>query len=125
MPNLNEVTLMGHLGHDAETKSVGSGQVTNLNLATSEKWTGKDGTAQEHVEWHRVECYGKTAEFAGGLKKGQAVYVRGKIHTNKWTAKDGTAKTQVVIRADRIQRLTKAEAASEPSQSVLADEIPF
>lgn len=89
--SLNRVTLIGHLGGDPELKYTQSGQaVCELRLATNERWKDKQGNAQEKVEWHRVVCWGKTAETAGKhLAKGREVCVEGRLQTRDYEAKDG------------------------------------
>ena len=91
MASVNKVILIGNLGADPETRYLPSGDaVTNIRVATSEKWKDKSGEQQEHTEWHRVAFFGKTAEIAGeGLKKGSPVYVEGRIRTRKWQSKEG------------------------------------
>lgn len=61
---LNEVRLIGNLGNDPEVRVGQSGtKVARLSVATNERWTDKDGKRQEHTEWHRVVCFGQSAEF--------------------------------------------------------------
>src|SRR5438477_12238265 len=79
MASVNKVILIGNLGSDPEIKFLPSGQaVANFNIATTEKWTGKDGNPGEKTEWHRIVVFGKQAENCQRyLQKGRAVYVRG------------------------------------------------
>ena len=102
--SINNVQLIGNLGRDVEIKRTGSGSaVAVLNLATSESW--KDKTTQQWVsesEWHRVVFYGSPAESIAtqNLKKGESLYVSGKIKTRKWTDGSGQEKTVVEIIGD-------------------------
>jgi single-strand DNA-binding protein len=75
----HKVILVGNLGRDPEMRYLGSGSpVTNFSMATSEKWTGQDGTRQERTIWWRVSVFGKTAEICNEyLKKGRKVLVEG------------------------------------------------
>ena len=80
MASVNKVILIGNLGRDPETRYLPSGDaVTNISIATSEKWKDKGGEQQEHTEWHRIAFFGKLAEIAGEyLKKGSpAISARG------------------------------------------------
>ena len=123
MPNLNKVLIMGHLGKDAETKTLPSGvALTTFSVATSDKWKDKAGLAQEKTEWHLVEVWGKGAEYAASLKKGMAVYVEGKISSDEWMDKEGHKRRTTKIKADRIQGLTPKAAADA---ALSADDIPF
>ena len=118
MASVNKVILIGNLGADPETRYLPSGDaVTNIRIATSEKWKDKSGEQQEHTEWHRVAFFGKTAEIAGEyLKKGSPVYVEGRIRTRKWQDKEGQDKYSTEIVADRMQLLggRGASGGSEP-----------
>ena len=118
MASVNKVILIGNLGADPETRYLPSGDaVTNIRIATSEKWKDKSGEQQEHTEWHRIAFFGKLAEIAGEyLKKGSPVYVEGRIRTRKWQDKEsGQDRYSTEIVADRMQllggRASGAEAA--------------
>jgi single-strand DNA-binding protein len=111
------VILIGNLGRDPETRYLPSGDaVTNINIATTEKWRDKGGEQQEHTEWHRVSFFGKTAEIAGEyLKKGSPVYVEGRIRTRKWQDKEsGQDRYSTEIVADRMQLLGSRGGGAEP-----------
>lgn len=88
---INKVILIGNLGTDPEVKTTNSGStVANLRIATSERQKDKDGNWSDHTEWHRVVCFGRTAENVGKyLAKGRQVYIEGKLRTQKWQDKDG------------------------------------
>ena len=107
MASVNKVILIGNLGADPETRYLPSGDaVTNIRIATSEKWRDKSGEQQEHTEWHRIAFFGKLAEIAGEyLKKGSPVYVEGRIRPRKWQDKEGQDKYTTEIIADRMQML--------------------
>jgi len=87
--SVNKAILIGRLGKDPETRYMPSGEaVTNVSLATSEKYKDKAGEQQEKTEWHNLTFYRRLAEIAGEyLKKGSMIYVEGKITTRKWQDK--------------------------------------
>jgi single-strand DNA-binding protein len=118
MASVNKVILIGNLGRDPETRYLPSGDaVTNISIATTEKWPDKGGEQQEHTEWHRVAFFGKTAEIAGEyLKKGSPVYVEGRIRTRKWQDKEsGQDRYSTEIVADRMQLLgSRGGGGAEP-----------
>jgi len=117
MASVNKVILIGNLGADPETRYLPSGDaVTNIRIATSEKWKDKSGEQQEHTEWHRVAFFGKLAEIAGEyLKKGSPVYVEGRIRTRKWQDKEsGQDRYSTEIVADRMQLLGSRGGGTEP-----------
>jgi single-strand DNA-binding protein len=117
MASVNKVILIGNLGADPETRYLPSGDaVTNIRVATTEKWRDKGGEQQEHTEWHRIAFFGKLAEIAGEyLKKGSPVYVEGRIRTRKWQDKEGQDRYSTEIVADRMQLLGARGAGAAES----------
>src|SRR5215468_11011571 len=107
MASVNKVILIGNLGRDPETRYMPEGgAITNISIATTDKWKDKNGEMQEKTEWHRVAFFGKLAEIAGEyLKKGSQVYVEGRIQTRKYTDKDGVEKYATEIIANQMQML--------------------
>ena len=107
MASVNKVILIGNLGRDPETRYMPEGgAITNISIATTEKWKDKAGEMQEKTEWHRVAFFGKLAEIAGEyLKKGSQVYVEGRLQTRKWQDKDGADKYSTEIVANQMQML--------------------
>ena len=100
---LNKAQIIGHLGADPELRKTNNGTaVCELRIATSERWTDKEGQRQEQTEWHRVILWNRTAENAAKyLNKGSKVYVEGKITTRKWQDKEGNDRwtTEIVVHA--------------------------
>lgn len=106
MSGVNKVIILGRLGQDPETKYLPSGQaVTNISVATSEKWKDKQtGQQQEKTEWHKISFFGRLAEIAGEyLKKGSQVYVEGSLQTRKWQAQDGSDRYTTEIKAREMR----------------------
>lgn len=104
MASLNKAILIGNLGRDPEIRYTQAGEpIANFSLATSEKWTGKDGQKQERTDWHRVEVFGKQAQVVRDyLTKGRSVYVEGQIRYEEWTDKDGNKRTGTRIRVNQF-----------------------
>lgn len=131
--SLNKVQLIGFLGKDPELKQTQTGMsVANFSVATTERFTGKDGQNQERTEWHRIVAWNKTAEnCAQYLKKGSQVYIEGKNSTRKWTDKNGVERYTTEVVAFIVQFLdrkeksegTRAEEFNPPP--VGDDDVPF
>ena len=117
--SVNKVILVGNLGADPETREAGSGmKIANLRLATSERAKGSDGEWGDHTEWHRVVCFGKTAENCERfLAKGRQVYVEGKIRTRKWEDKSGAERWTTEIIADVVRFLGGGARDEAPSRA--------
>ena len=118
MASVNKVILIGNLGADPETRYLPAGDaVTNISIATTEKWKDKSGEMQEQTEWHRISFFGRQAEICGEyLKKGSSVYVEGRLQTRKWTDKEGHERTTTEIRGDRMQMLSGRGGGSGGSE---------
>ena len=104
---VNKVILIGNLGADPETRTAGTGTVVgNLRIATTERVKDREGNWNEQTEWHRVVCFGKTAEnVAKFLSKGRQVYVEGRLRTNKWQDRDGNDRWTTEVIANQIRFL--------------------
>ena len=109
MASLNQVFIIGRLGRDPDLKYSQSGAaVCNLNIATDESYTDREGNKVDRTEWHRVTCFQKTAEnCANFLAKGSLVHVSGSLTTRKWTDQQGQDRFTTEIKADRVQFLDR------------------
>ena len=107
--SVNKVILVGHVGQDPEQRFTQSGTaVVNLSIATNESWKNQNGELQDRTEWHRVVLYGKMAETAHQyLKRGQQVYVEGRLATNEWTDKNDIKRKTTEVRCDAFTMLGK------------------
>jgi len=117
---VNKVILVGNLGADPEVRTTNSGsKVANLRIATSSREKDSNGDYQDATEWHRVVCFGKTAENVERyLSKGRQVYIEGKIKTNKWQDKDGADRYTTEVVAFQVNFLGgKGDGAERPASS--------
>ena len=104
MGSVNKAILVGNLGRDAEMRfTAGGTPVATVSLATTERFTDRDGQKREDTQWHRIVIWGKTAESLHEyLTKGKQIYVEGRIQTREWTDKEGKQNKTTEIRADRV-----------------------
>jgi single-strand DNA-binding protein len=107
---VNKVILVGNCGADPELRYTPAGTaVTTVNLATTEKYTDRDGNKQEKTEWSRLVFWRQLAEIAGKyLHKGKQIYVEGKLSTRKWTDQNGIERYTTEIVVDKMQMLGRA-----------------
>ncbi|AMM39977.1 Single-strand DNA-binding [Candidatus Desulfofervidus auxilii] len=132
MAGINKVILIGHLGADPELRYTPNGTpVANFRIATTERWTNKQGERTESTEWHRIVAWGKLGEFCGQyLNKGKQVYIEGRLRTRSWEDRDGKKQWTTEIIAQRLQLLGKPEKPSEeevpvPEEAPVEEDIPF
>ena len=107
MAGINKVILVGNLGKDPEVRHLEGGiSVANFTLATNEYYKDKQGTRVERTEWHNIAAWRGLAEMAEKyLKKGQQVYVEGKIRTRQYQDKENQTRYITEIIADEITML--------------------
>ena len=102
MAGVNKVILVGNLGKDPEVRHLDNGRaVANFSIATSETYKNKQGERVTNTEWHNVVLWTPLAEIAERfLKKGNQVYIEGKLTTRSWDDQDGNKRytTEVVGR---------------------------
>ena len=135
--SLNKVILIGNLGQDPEARFTPQGTaVTNLSVATNESWKDQSGELQERTEWHKVVMYGRMAETASEyMKKGQMVYVEGRLHTREWEDQNQIKRRTTEISCDNFTMLgkrgdttdsdQKPAGDSPKSDSTMDDDLPF
>ena len=112
MASVNKVILVGNCGRDPEIRYLPSGQaVANISVATSSRRKDKNtGESIEDTQWHRVTFYDRLAEIAGEyVKKGQPIYVEGRLKYGKYVDQAGVEKNTVDIIATEMQLLGKRE----------------
>ena len=100
--SVNKVILIGNLGKDPEVKYTPSGMaIARFSVATADRVKDKEGNWQERTEWHNLVAFQRTAEIAAEyLKKGNKVYIEGRLHSDSWDDKETGQKkykTEIII----------------------------
>lgn len=119
---LNKVMLIGHLGDDVKLHYFEANScVGRFPLATNEVYTNK--TTNERVsntEWHNIVVRNKAAEICEKyLKKGDKVYIEGRIKTRKWTDDKGIERYSTEIHCTDFTFLSgKSEGEHASTQTV-------
>lgn len=104
---VNKVILLGNLGQDPEVRTLENGsKVATISIATNENYKDQSGEWQERTEWHRVVLWRWHAEKAEKLKKGDKIYIEGKLTTRSWE-QDGVKKYVTEIVANDVQFTAK------------------
>jgi len=133
MSGVNRVILIGNLGANPELRyTQGQQAVANLRIATTERWTDKNGQKQEATEWHRVVVWGRQAEICGQyLTKGRQVFIEGSIRTRQWQDQQGQKRFTTEIVARNVQMLggrgerpaEDVEATVPPDEGAIRDDF--
>tara|TARA_B100000925_G_C22005068_1_gene473250 strand:- start:818 stop:1228 length:411 start_codon:yes stop_codon:yes gene_type:complete len=124
MSGVNKVILLGNLGKDPEVRYLDNGvAVANFSLATTENYKNKQGERVSQTEWHNVVFWRGLAEVAEKyLKKGDSIYLEGKIRTRKWEDKEGNTRYSTEVLADNMTMLGKKNSQVADSQELTSNE---
>ncbi len=126
MLNMNRATLVGHAGRDPEIRDLDNGgRAAVFTLATTEKWTDREGNPAEATEWHRIVVYGPTvAAVETMLRKGDRVMVEGRIATREYRDREDVARSVTEIVVAGRQGLVNVLSArrADPGSSAEAPE---
>lgn len=126
--SLNRVTILGHLGGNAEIKHTGSGvAVANFSLATERRWKDKQsGEWKSETDWHRIVLW--RAEAVGQyLTKGRAVLIEGRLQTRNYEDRSGEKRYVTEVVADTLILLggPTEGGGRKPSDTEPDDDVPF
>ncbi len=118
---VNKVMLIGHTGDDVKMHYFeGGNSLGRFPLATNEEYTNKTtGERISNTEWHNIVVRNKGAEICEKyLKKGDKVYVEGRIKTRKWQDDQGNDRYNTEIHCTDFTFLTpKSEQAGKPGKA--------
>ncbi len=123
--SVNKVILIGNLGKDPAVRHLENGAtVANFPIATSENYKDrKTGEKVSQTEWHNIVVWRGLADITERyLKKGDKVYIEGKLRTRSWQDQDGNTKYTTEVVADNLTMLGKSpdNSTSPPSQPAAA-----
>jgi single-strand DNA-binding protein len=107
--SLNKAMIIGNLGRDPEMRYTPGGQaVTQFTVAVNRNYKGQNGEWQEETEWFRVVVWGQQAERAAEyLRKGNKVYIEGRLQTRQWEDKDGQKRYTTELVANQVTNLER------------------
>jgi single-strand DNA-binding protein len=132
MRGLNKVLIIGQLGRDPEMRYTPSGRpVTSFSVATTRSWTSGDGDRREETEWFNVVAWGNLAEICKQhLRRGQSVYIEGRLQTRSWDDQEGKKHFRTELVANEM--IILSDRRGEPSDEGVVeeaaleeDEFPF
>jgi single-strand DNA-binding protein len=115
MRGLNKVMIIGTLERDPEMRYTPSGKpVTSFSVATTRSWVSADGERREETEWFNVVAWGNLAEICKNhLRKGQQVYVEGRLQTRHWEDEKGKKHYRIELVANEMIILGKESPLEE------------
>lgn len=109
---INKVILIGHTGDDVKVHYFENGNcIGRFPLATNETYTNRNGERVNNVEWHNIVVNNKVAQiFEKYVKKGDRLYIEGRIRTRKWTDNNGVDRYSTEIFCREFAFLTPKES---------------
>ena len=120
MPYLSKQTIVGHIGKDAETKSLSDGkQFVTFTVAVNAGYGDKKVT-----NWYDIVTFRQIPDWKfQNLTKGATVLVSGDF---KFTLseKNGKNYPHLNINAETIEVFSVKEQTAEPTQGTFDDDVP-
>ncbi len=113
--SLNKVMLIGNLTRDPNMRfTPNNTAVCSFSIATNRTWTPSDGgEKQEKADFHNIVAWSKLAEICGQyLKKGDKLYVEGRLQTREWKNKEGQDQRTTEIIMENMIMLSSRGGAS-------------
>jgi len=109
LPNLNIAIVTGRLTRDPELRYTQSGvPALNARLASNSFYKAADGEWKREATYVGFVAWQALAERCyENLHKGSAVMVTGRLNSSEWETDEGEKRSQIEIRADRVQFLDR------------------
>jgi single-strand DNA-binding protein len=125
--SVNKAILIGNLGTDVELRSTSGGQnVANFRIATNRVYTDRSGQRQEQTEWHNIVAWARLAEICDQyLKKGDQVYIEGRLQTRSWEDQSGQQRWTTEVVAQEMTMLGGGGGASGSGRGRPADDSAY
>lgn len=127
MASVNKAIILGNLGSDPEVRKSqdGSRTIAQLSVATSRRYKDANNELVTETEWHRIVLFGRAAEVAEQyLKKGNPVYIEGRLRTRKWQDQNGQDRYTTEIVGDQMQLLSSREQGHDEQPRPAAKPAP-
>ena len=107
---VNTVRLVGRLTHDPEIRSaIGDKMIVHLNLALNRPYQNGAGYPRQEVTFVPVTAWDRVGSFAvQRLKKGNPVFVEGRLRSDRWKTSGGEIRSALKIEAVKLQPLALA-----------------
>ncbi|MGB0403182.1 MAG: single-stranded DNA-binding protein [Salibacteraceae bacterium] len=137
--SVNKVILLGNLGKDPEVRHFEGGRsVANFSLATTESYKDKNGERQDQTEWHNISIWrpGLVGIAEKYLKKGNKVYLEGRLRTRSWEDQNQVMKytTEIVVEnltllgapnSNEAKPSTTSTSNTAKNETSIDDDLPF
>jgi single-strand DNA-binding protein len=154
--NINQVMILGRVGKDPAMSEFKNGRkLAYFSVATSSSYKDENNKWVEKVEWHNVRCFisGLVDSVMKNIKKGDLVFVQGKLEAHEWTNSENTKIKDKIIMMEKFSKqysiksgddhtytdknfkktpdeaptndFMKSDLDNDPSVEIQEDDLPF
>ena len=116
---MQQLTIVGHVGNDAEVKDLGAIQVINFSLAVSEKIKDQNVTT-----WYKCAYFSNNVAIAPWLTKGSLIGVTGKPDIEIYTTGQGETKANLKCIVGQIKLYSSTKEKTATQQNTAPAPIP-
>ena len=122
MAYLNRITLIGNVGKAPEVRTFdGGNKVANFTLATTKRYTDRNGQLVDATTWHNIQVNGKIADVAEKyVQKGDPIYVEGELNARTYVDRNNVERVIYEVRASQLQLLRQRGSAAQETE----DDLP-
>ena len=122
MADLNRMTLIGNVGKAPEVRTFdGGNKVANFTLATTKRYTDRNGQLVDATTWHNIQVNGKIADVAEKyVQKGDPIYVEGELTARTYVDRNNAERVIYEVRASQLQLLRQRGSAAQETE----DDLP-
>ena len=122
MAYLNRIMLIGNVGKAPEVRTFdGGNKVANFTLATTKRYTDRNGQLVDATTWHNIQVNGKIADVAEKyVQKGDPIYVEGELTARTYVDRNNVERVIYEVRASQLQLLRQRGSAAQETD----DDMP-
>ena len=125
---LNKVMLIGHVGSEMQVHTFDGGvKIGRFPISTNETYTNKQTNEKvTNTEWHSIVIRNKAVDICEKyLKKGDRLYVEGRIKTRKWQDNNGNDRYSTEIHCNEFKFLSSKSESQSSSPSAASEHQPI
>ena len=122
MAYLNKIQLIGNVGKNPEVRTFdGGNKVANFTLATTKRYTDRNGQLVDATTWHNIQVNGKIADVAEKyVQKGDPIYIEGELTARTYVDRNNVERVIYEVRASQLQLLRQRGSAAQETE----DDLP-
>lgn len=109
----NRFQLIGRLVKNPERKNLSTFDLAQFTLAQNRKVK-----EQDIAQYYDCKAWGKTCDRIMNFKKGDLIFIEGRLDQETWQKQDGTRGSKHVINVNAIMVIHKADQVSDPSEGI-------